>query len=415
MPEHVVAIVGGASAGSTAAEILAEAGMKVVVFEQNPKPYGKIEDGLPRWHDIQRRKEYEKIVARLDQKNITYVPNTKLGRDLSFEELTGEWGFSAILLAVGAWGDRPPDVEGLEPYIDKGLIFQNPFIYWYNHQNEKSYDGPVYEIPEDAGIFGGGLASVDVVKAVQMEVYERALKAKGIACSMKELEHKGITAFCEEKGIDPAGLGVKDCTLYYRRRMIDMPLAEPKDKSEEAQEKAQQVRAKILTMAMEKFRFKYEERHLAKEPIVEGGRLVGFIFRRTRVEGRKAIPLEGTEVEKRHPLWISSIGSIPEPLPGVEMNGVYYKFEDWDLGKYAPLDNVWGIGNTVTGQGNIRLSVEHGKKVASYLVGKASEWTPLTDDQVAATMGRVKARQTAVGFSGDFKAWVAQNTPPDLE
>jgi hypothetical protein len=53
--------------------------------------------------------------------------------------------------------------------------------------------------------------------------------------------------------------------------------------------------------------------------------------------------------------------------------------------------------------------------VAGYLVGKASEWTPLDDDQVAATMKRVKARQKAVGYPGDFKTWVAQNTPPDLE
>ena len=49
-PTHVVAIFGGASAGSVAAELLAEHGVQVVVFEQNPRPYGKIEDGLPRWH-----------------------------------------------------------------------------------------------------------------------------------------------------------------------------------------------------------------------------------------------------------------------------------------------------------------------------------------------------------------------------
>ena len=59
--------------------------MQVVVFEMNPKPYGKIEDGLPRWHKIQREKEYEKIKDRLRHDNITYVPNTKLGEDVSFE------------------------------------------------------------------------------------------------------------------------------------------------------------------------------------------------------------------------------------------------------------------------------------------------------------------------------------------
>jgi len=48
-PYHFVAIVGGAIAGSVAAEILADNGIHVVVIEQNKKPYGKIEDGLPRW------------------------------------------------------------------------------------------------------------------------------------------------------------------------------------------------------------------------------------------------------------------------------------------------------------------------------------------------------------------------------
>jgi len=59
--QHIVAIVGGAVAGSEAASILADQGFLVVVFEQNDRPYGKIEDGLPRWHEKQRNKEYEKM------------------------------------------------------------------------------------------------------------------------------------------------------------------------------------------------------------------------------------------------------------------------------------------------------------------------------------------------------------------
>jgi ferredoxin/flavodoxin---NADP+ reductase len=61
---HFVAIVGGAIAGSVAAEILADNGIHVVVIEQNKKPYGKIEDGLPRWHLEQRNQEYSRIDAR---------------------------------------------------------------------------------------------------------------------------------------------------------------------------------------------------------------------------------------------------------------------------------------------------------------------------------------------------------------
>ena len=48
-PRHVIAVVGAATAGSEIARILADRGALVIVFEQNPRPYGKIEDGLPRW------------------------------------------------------------------------------------------------------------------------------------------------------------------------------------------------------------------------------------------------------------------------------------------------------------------------------------------------------------------------------
>ena len=54
--QYVVAVVGAATAGSEIARILAVRGIRVIVIEQNPRPYGKIEDGLPRWH-VKRRKD----------------------------------------------------------------------------------------------------------------------------------------------------------------------------------------------------------------------------------------------------------------------------------------------------------------------------------------------------------------------
>lgn len=57
--QFVVAVVGAATAGAEEAGMLASRGITVVVFEQNPRPYGKIEDGLPRWHVRLRRKEYD--------------------------------------------------------------------------------------------------------------------------------------------------------------------------------------------------------------------------------------------------------------------------------------------------------------------------------------------------------------------
>src|SRR3990172_11970603 len=93
---HVVAVIGGAVAGSVAAEILAEHGIRVVVFEQNTRPYGKIEDGIPRWHVEQRKQEYARIDERLKKPNVDFIPTVKLGRDLEFQAFCNVWGFSAI-------------------------------------------------------------------------------------------------------------------------------------------------------------------------------------------------------------------------------------------------------------------------------------------------------------------------------
>src|SRR5258706_15049029 len=98
-PYHFVAIVGGAIAGSVAAEILADQGIRVVVIEQNERPYGKIEEGLPRWHREQRKQEYGRIDARLKRPGVFFLPSTKLGRDIDFQDLCDNWGFSAVLLA----------------------------------------------------------------------------------------------------------------------------------------------------------------------------------------------------------------------------------------------------------------------------------------------------------------------------
>ena len=62
-PTHCVAVIGGAVAGAEVAGVLADRGIEVVVFEQNARPYGKIEDGLPRWHVALRHKEYDSIAS----------------------------------------------------------------------------------------------------------------------------------------------------------------------------------------------------------------------------------------------------------------------------------------------------------------------------------------------------------------
>ncbi len=440
---HFVAVIGGAISGSVAAEILADHGIQVAVFEQNTRPYGKIEDGLPRWHVEQRKQEYGRIDARMKKPNVYFIPSTKLGRDFDLPQLF-KWGFSAVILANGAWRDRELGVPEAEQYVGKGLIYQNPFIYWYNHKNEKDYRGLRCETPDEAVVVGGGLASLDVVKVLQLENYERALGARGIRTSMHELE-KSIPEVCKGHSIKPEELGVKGCLLIYRRREQDMPLAQPPDNATPEQiAKTEQVRQKMLRLARDKYLFRFQDCRLTTGIIVENGRLAGLKVAETKTEGRKAEPIPGSEHELRAPLVVSSIGSVPEKLSGINMNGEYYTFAGKDVPRYTAMDRVFGVGNVVTGQGNIRVSLVHSQKVTKRVVdcmksgdgntfagagsaeqqvasamdtiGKQIEVIPqLSDDQMAAVERQVHALQLKAGLTSDYDSWIAKVTPPDLE
>jgi ferredoxin/flavodoxin---NADP+ reductase len=445
--QHFVAIIGGAISGSVAAEMLADRGIRVAVIEQNKRPYGKIEDGLPRWHVEQRKQEYARIDARLRKPDVYFVPCTKLGRDLDFRDLCENWGFSAIILANGAWRDRDIGVPGADQFIGKGLVYQNPLIYWYNHKNEKDYSGPRFETPDEAVVVGGGLASIDVVKVLQFENYEKAMKARGIPVTMHELE-KGVPAACKVYGIKPGELGVKGCLLIYRRRELDMPLAQPPDNATPEQiAKTEQLRQKMLRLARERYLFRFQERRLPVGFIEENGRLRGLKVVETKVEGRKVEPEPGSEQILRTPMVVSSIGSVPEVILGVAMKGEYCAFMDERLPRYIGYKNVFGVGNVVTGQGNIHVSLVHSQRVTNHLIenylgigdgkgdlsemydqaeGRVTEQMEpiekrieglpgLSEAEMAAVEARVRKLQKRAGYTSDYDSWIAKATPPDLE
>jgi ferredoxin--NADP+ reductase len=446
---HVIAIVGGACSGAEAAAVLAERGVTVVVFEQNSRPFGKIEDGLPRWHDKQRAQEYDKLREKLSRPNVHFVPLTKMGRDVEFEDLAKGWGFSALLLAHGAWKDRPLGIPGVDDYVGNGLVYQNSFIYWFNHYPEKAYDGTQYEVHDDVIVMGGGLASVDVVKVLMIETVQRALAKRDIHVDMLTMERRGPLAILAEKGLSLEALGIKGCRLYYRRRMLDMPVAAYKEGATAADRaKTEETRCKLMNHAMSKFGFRFFECHLPNGYLVEDGRLVGLKMIKTEIRDNKVVELPGTELEVRGPMVISSIGSIPEPVKGIPMKGEFYTYKSWDTGELAGFPGVYGIGNVVTGKGNIAVSRRHGRAVAEHLIasylgltdkafhvkeGVTAGADAATREQVNAIadqlqgrpalapeavekiLARVRERQRSVGYDGDYPAWIKRVTPPDLQ
>jgi ferredoxin--NADP+ reductase len=443
---HAVAIIGAATAGSEIAGILAARGSLVIVIEQNPRPYGKIEDGLPRWHVKQRRDEYDKINSKLDHPLIEFLPMTRMGRDLDFDELRERWGLSAVVLCNGAWRDRPFPVEGADQYVDRGLVYQNPLIYWFNHYQETTYNGPRYDVVPGVGVFGGGLASIDVVKVLQIETALKALAARGIKEDMLRMEREGIEPVLASHGLKWADLGVAPCKLYYRRRVLDMPLSDiAPDANPKRAEVMRQARAKILEKAQRKYLFEFQERSVPTGLIVEDGRMMGVKLSRTEIVEGRANVVPGSEQEVRAPFFVSSIGSIPEQIPGIPQRGEIYQYLKQEVGLLMEgRTAVFAAGNVLTGKGNIKDSLESGTGIGihvaeSYLgltddkvslAGPAREAAaregaiiaesvaaraPLDADAIAQIRARVKERQRAVGYQGSYREWIKRVTPDDLQ
>jgi hypothetical protein len=265
---------------------------------------------------------------------------------------------------------------------------------------------------------------------------------------MHDLERKGIGAISKSHGIRPEELGVKGCLLIYRRREQDMPLAQPPDNATAEQiAKTETVRQKMLRLAREKYLFRFQERRMATGLVVEEGRLAGLRVVETRVEGRRADAVPGSEQELRAPLVISSIGSVPEVIPGIARHGDYYTFQGEVTPRYAGSDHVFGVGNVVSGQGNIRVSQVHSQLVTTRIVenymgvgngtGDFSGWYEaaeahgaaqavavqkrvealpgLSEGEIASLEQRIRLLQRRAGYVAGYDAWIAAETPPDLE
>lgn len=440
---HFVAIFGGAVAGAEAGFQLANRGFRVVIFDQSILPYGKIEDGLPKWHYKLRDKEENNINKKINHPNIRFVPGVKLGRDLDFQDFL-DWGFTAVILATGAWKDRPLPIEGIDEYIDKGLYYQNAFVHWFNHKHEPNYAGPAMEVKDNAMVIGGGLASLDVAKIMMFETVQKALKTRGINVDLFTLDH-GIHKVLEKHQLTLDELGVKGCTLYYRRRAIDMPLSPMPTNTPEQLEKAQMVRQKILDNFQRKYLFKFEPCAAPIGQITKQDRLSGVLFQRTKIENDRVIAIEHEVIQADTPLVISSIGSIPEMIKGIPSDGSIFKITDPNSCQLDGFENVFAIGNAVTGKGNINESVLHGRKITEEIMDHHLDWHQddyenwhrqtavkvnsdmhkiietiekqqfLSDEVIQSILEKTEALQRKAGYDGNYERWVSQNTPPRLE
>ena len=399
----VVLIIGGAVSGSTAVKKLTDEGIRCVVVEQNRMPYGKIEDGLPRWHEKQRISEYFKIDDIISNGLVDFVPLTRIGEDISFEEIY-DMGWSCIYFANGAWKDRSFPIKEIEQFDN--FYYQNPFVYWFNHYHESSYNGPELDIKDNAIVIGGGLASIDVCKITQLELVRQKVESKIENFDIIEMEHKGIPKYLEQYDFKYEDLGIKGTTLVYRRNVENMPLTTiPEDAAPEMVEKRKLARRKILNNTLDKFLFKVAE---CTQPVglsYEDNMLNGIEVIENEIIDGKLIAKENSNKILHGNTFISSIGSLPEPIQGIPMDGSTYNIIDEDSGKFDELDKVHGMGNAITGKGNIKASRVSAKTVGDLTIDLIND---IDQDVIDNIDSKVKEWQSKSSYDGNYFEWKAK-------
>jgi hypothetical protein len=201
------------------------------------------------------------------------------------------------------------------------------------------------------------------------------------------------------------------------------------------------VREKMVQILAQKYLISLEECHIPIGTLADGERLCGLRFRRSQMQNGKLVELPGSEYDVASPLVVSSIGSVPESLPGIPMRGELYDYADQVTGELRGLSGVYGLGNVLTGQGNIKDSRDSARDVsqraiASYLGLVEGSAEPILEaahqrrhdaaeraieevihrpkaepEQIRAFLERIFERWREVGYTGDYRAWIDAHRP----
>ncbi len=182
----VVSIVGAGPAGMTASYFLALSGHRVKVYEAHPKHGGMTRYGIPYYRlpeDI-IDKELDAIIAQL---GVEILYNTKVGKDISFEELMES--SDAVLLANGAQISSSMDIPGENSSLVVPAVKYLELVAKHTPR----------EIGNETVVVGGGHTAMDAARtAVRMGVKTTILYRR----SEEEMPGKDEVAEAIEEGVE---------------------------------------------------------------------------------------------------------------------------------------------------------------------------------------------------------------------
>lgn len=166
---HHIAIVGSGPSGLFCADALIRQNpaLKIDIFDRLPTPYGLVRFGVAPDHQGTKAvtRQFDRLFAG---GNVRFLGYVQVGRDLLLADLRNH--YDAVVLAVGAHGDRPLGVPGEDL---PGCYGSMAFVGWYNGHPDFRDLEPLLDRPAVA-VIGMGNVSVDILRVLGKSKAEMA-------------------------------------------------------------------------------------------------------------------------------------------------------------------------------------------------------------------------------------------------
>ena len=319
-----VGIIGAGPAGLTVAEQLRLQGWQVTVYDRHDRAGGLLIYGIPNFK--LDKSIVERRTKRLEDGGVSFVLNTNIGTDISFDRLREE--HDAVLIATGVYKARDLQVPG------SGAGGVVPALDFLTDSNRRGLGDSVETATAEGKnvvVVGGGDTAMDCVRTAVRQ------GAESVTCLYRR-DHANMpgsrreTANAQEEGV------------------VFEWLANPKAIHDEGGEVAM-IRSDRMRLG-------------AKGP-----------------DGRQSPePIDGGEFDRPADLVIKALGFTPEPMGDLSADLTVTR---WGTLRVNPvtfetnLDGVWAAGDIVRGASLVVWAIREGREAAlsmhRYLKGKMAE------------------------------------------
>ena len=316
-----IAVIGGGPSGLTAAHCLSLMGHKVTLFEREKTLGGMLTAAIPAYR--MPREILQKEIDALLNTNIDVQYGCAMGRDFSLEDLL-KAGYKAVYVAIGSHKSKTLDLA------DEGAAGVIPGIAFLKAHNLHGKSLAKRRV----GIVGGGNSAMDAARV--------AFRQKG----------------------------VKDVTMFYRRRREEMPAY------------AEEIHAGLAEG------IKIEELVTPVLLHVKNGQLTGIRLIRNELGEpdasgrRRPVPVPGSEFDVELDTLIVAIGEEPQ---GEDLQGL--ALTKWGTMRVnsesfaGDRPGVFGGGDVASGPSTVIEAIGAGKNAAvmidRYVTGKLLRVLPV--------------------------------------